>query len=141
VDTSGNEVWQLQFSSQPPIGYTIRVWGQAWYGDLLNDMDVLAIAGKWTRVVLEWIYEWAQAKLAEWEWSAFATGEAKMAHERMVTHLQEAKADMLEQMKVDQPGVLVTPANAMRGPSYNDPRYLGAFTSGGFSRAPYNPAG
>lgn len=141
VDTSGNEQFALQFSSQPPIGYVIRVWGQAWYPDLGNDMDSLAISGKWTRMVLEWVYEWAQAKLAEWNWSAFATGESKQAHDRMVAHLQEAKSSILEQMKVDQPGVLITPANAMQGPSWNDPVYLGAYTSGGFARAPFNPAG
>jgi hypothetical protein len=141
VDLSGNELWQIQFSSQPLVGYIIRAWGEGFYPDLVNETDILAIAGRWQRIVLGWVYRWAQAMLFEWTWAAFPTGDGKRAHERNVDLLQKAKADILEQMKEDVPGKIVTPMSQMRGPSWNDPSYLGAFTSGGIRSSPYNPVG
>lgn len=59
VDTSGNEVWKIQFEDQPPQPFNMHVWGRAFYADVANETDILAISGEWERKALAWIYSWA----------------------------------------------------------------------------------
>src|SRR5215471_2488266 len=62
VDTLGKETWAIEFGILPPIDRNLRIFGEGFYPTLVNDNDVLAIAGKWEGGALERIYDWAELR-------------------------------------------------------------------------------
>lgn len=134
----GTTLWQIQFNSQPPPGYQMRVWGEAYYPDLELETDMLTMPPEWERRALEWMYDWAIYRLDAEVAEAYATGDASKAMQNREAALQKSKASILEQAKPPKPGRINTPASRVSGVA-DDPRYLGAFTSGGISGQPYDP--
>lgn len=140
TDESGNTLWQIQFASQPPPGYIIRVWGEAYYPDLSLETDVLSIEAEHDRMVREWVYDWALFKLDAEQAEAWASGDSAKAMQLRESNLQRVKAQILEQCKPPKPGRINTPLTMIGRGWSEDPNYLGAFTSGGIANAPYSPS-
>lgn len=140
TDTFGTTLWQIQFEAQPPPGYTLRVWGEGFYTDLLQESDYLTLPAEWTGKGLEWIYDWALYRLDAEQAEAWAAGDAAKAMANRETNLQRAKEVLQEQAKAPKPGLINTPLSRVGRGFADNPAYLGAFTSGGIAGTPYNPA-
>lgn len=138
TDSSGTTLWQIQFSTQPPPGYVIRIWGEAYYPEMALETDVFTVEAEYERMVLEWLYDWAIYRLNAEQAESWATGDAAKAMQNREASLQKAKAAILEQAKPPKPGRINTPLS--RPGVIENAAYLGAFTSGGIARPPFNPA-
>jgi hypothetical protein len=136
VDQAGVETWAIEFGILPPVDRQLRVFGEGFYPKLVNDTDVLAVAGKWEGGVLEWIYDWAEFRLNDSLTNRQPTGEAEKIRQQAMDRLERQKNDILTNAPPHQPGRIVTPGHgdAMAFPSPEDWRYLGAFKSSSFIR-------
>lgn len=135
VTTGGVEVWYLDFGLQPPPGRTLRVFGEAWYPDLQNDTDTLALAGEWIRPALSWIYAWGQFSLTDWTTNAAASSDLEKTRQRAMDTLNRQKEELLALAPAHKPGRIVTPGqgDAMAVPSRSDGDYLGVFKGTAFT--------
>lgn len=136
VDSTGVEVWAIQFGLQPPPGRIIRLWGEAFYPDVVQDADYLPLAGEWQRPALTWIYSWGQFQLNDWVTNQSPTGETAKIRQQALDQLERQKDALLATAPPHKPGMVVTPG---RGDGYTvsspeDWRYLGAFRSAAFTR-------
>lgn len=131
VDVTGQEAWVIDFGLLPPPGRILRVFGEAFYSDLLADTDALAIAGKWRRPAMTWIYRWAQFNLNDWKSNASSSLDTQTVRTKALQDLQQAKEDVLAQAPSHQPGRIITPGrgDATIAAARNDRDYLGAFGS------------
>jgi len=136
VDALGTEHWLIEFGILPPIDRKLRIFGEGFYPVLHNDLDVLAIAGKWEGGALEWIWDWAEFRLNDQFTNRIPTGEAEKIRQQALDRLERQKNDILSAAPSHLPGRIVTPGHgdAMAFPSPEDWRYLGAFRSASFIR-------
>lgn len=136
VDALGMEHWLIEFGILPPIDRKLRIFGEGFYPALHNDLDVLAIAGKWEGGALEWIWDWAEFRLNDQFSNRIPTGEAEKIRQQALDRLERQKNDILNAAPSHLPGRIVTPGHgdAMAFPSPEDWRYLGAFRSASFIR-------
>lgn len=125
---TGVTTWILQFASMPPPGRTIRIFGEAEYADLVADTDLLPIPATQQGRAVEFIYELAQARLAEWEANKQPQGEGDKYLQMWQAKLSEAKEELMRFAPSPEPWRVVTPG---RGEglisSADDPHYFGAF--------------
>lgn len=136
VDSMGLETWAIEMGILPPVNRKLRIFGEGFYPKLVNDDDVLAVAGKWEGGALEWIYDWAEFRLNDSYTNRQPTGEAEKIRQQAMDRLERQKNDILTNAPSHQPGRIVTPGHgdAMAFPSPEDWRYLGAFKSSSFIR-------
>jgi len=66
--SAGLTTWRLQFGREPPPGRKLRVFGSAFYPDLQTAGSYLAIGERDQGPALEWLYDYAEYKL--WQWQA-----------------------------------------------------------------------
>ena|SRR5215472_3902987 len=134
VDQFGKETWAIEFGILPPVNRKLRIFGEGFYPNLVQDTDVLAIAGKWEGGALEWIYDWAEFRLNDQMTNRQPTGEAEKIRQQALDRLERQKNDILQNAPTHQPGRIVTPGHgdAMAFPSPEDWRFLGAFRSASF---------
>jgi hypothetical protein len=134
VDDQGIETWAIEFGIQPPIDRQLRVFAEGYYPILVNDTDILAIAGKWEGGALEWIFDFAEFRLNDQYTNRIPTGEAERIRQQAMDRLERQKNDILVNAPSHQPGRIVTPGHgdAMAFPSPEDWRFLGAFRSASF---------
>ena len=134
VDNQGLETWAIEFGILPPPDRKLRIFGEGFYPRLVQDTDVLAIAGKWEGGALEWIYDWAEFRLNDSISNRLPTGEAERIRQQAMDRLERQKNDILQNAPSHQPGRIVTPGHgdAMAFPSPEDWRFLGAFKSASF---------
>lgn len=136
VDQAGIETWLLEFGILPPIDRKLRIFAEGFYPQLISDLDVLALAGKWEGGALEWIYDWAEFRLNDSFTNRIPTGEAEKIRQQALDRLERQKNDVLVNSPTHLPGRIVTPGHgdAMAFPSPEDWRFLGAFKSSSFIR-------
>lgn len=136
VDTTGNETWAIEFSILPPPGRQLRIFGESYFPQLVNDTDVLAIGGKWEQMAYDWIMDYSEFRLQWWLSNKQPTGEADRIRQQAMDRLEEQKNFILQNAPAHEPGRIVTPGHgdAMAFPSPEDWRYLGAFKSSSFTR-------
>jgi len=136
VDLSGNETWLIEFGILPPPDRKLRIFGEGYYPDLVQDADVLPVAGKWERAALDWIYDFAEFRLNWWLTNKQPTAEAEKTRQQAMDRLEQQKNEILQNSPSHRPGRIVTPGHgdAMAFPSPEDWRYLGAFKSSSFIR-------
>ena len=136
VDQMGKETWAIEFGILPPVNRQLRIFGEGFYPTLINDDDLLAIAGKWEGGALEWIYDWAEFRLNDSLSNRQPTGEAERIRQQAMDRLERQKNDILTSAPSHEPARIVTPGHgdAMAFPSPEDWRYLGAFRSSSFIR-------
>lgn len=133
VDTNGNLTQTIQFAVLPPPNRTLRIRGEAYFPDLVNDGDVLAIAGRWERPCLGWIYKYAMYLLDSWLAERVPQGDAMRYEQRESILLQEAEQLKNEMRRAHKPGRIVVPGKG-RGllgfPNLADsPQFLAGFNS------------
>jgi hypothetical protein len=136
VDGAGNEIWAIQFGLQPPPGRVIRLWGEAYYTDLVTDTDFLSLAPEWQRPALTWIYSWSSFQLNDWVTNQSPTGETAKVRQQALDQLERQKNFLLSLAPAHKPGQIITPGRG-DGQAISSPedwRYLGAFRSSTFSR-------
>lgn len=136
VDKQGNESWLIEFGILPPPDRKLRIFGEGYYPDLVNDGDVLPLAGKWERGALDWVYDYAEFRLNWWLTNKQPTAEAEKTRQQAMDRLENQKNEILQNAPSHRPGRIVTPGHgdAMAFPSPEDWRYLGAFKSSSFIR-------
>jgi hypothetical protein len=135
VDLAGNETWFIEFGILPPIGRILRVFGEAFYPDLVADTDVLAIAGNWMHPAKSWLYSYAQYQLNDWSVNGMMTTEVEKVRQKSLDQLERAKEKILALAPAHKPGRIITPGRGDGSPieSPEDGSYLGIFRSAGFS--------
>lgn len=136
VDQQGNESWLIEFGILPPPDRKLRIFGEGYYPEVQTDTDVLALAGKWERGALDWIFDWAEFRLNWWLTNKQPTAEAEKVRQQAMDRLEQQKNELLQNSPSHRPGRIVTPGHgdAMAFPSPEDWRYLGAFKSSSFIR-------
>ncbi len=128
VDASGNTSWVLQFARLPVPNRTLRIFGEAEYADLVADTDVLPLPAKIQGRAIEWIYEFAQARLYEWEANKQPQGEVDKYLATWDKKLQVAKEELLRYSPSPRPWRVVTPGQGTGTiPAEEDAHYFGAF--------------
>lgn len=133
VNALGVETWAIEFAILPPPDRQLRIFGEGFYPQLVNDADILAVAGKWEGGALEWIYDWAEFRLNDSVSNRMPTGEAERIRQQAMDRLERQKNDVLANAPSHMPGRIVTPGHGdgMAFPAPEDWRFLGAFKSAG----------
>ena len=131
IDASGNEVWTLQFEYLPPPGRNLRITGEAYYGELAADADILPSAGDWEGPLLEWLYDYAEYRLQSWLVNRLPTGDVTKFMQMRDKKLEEQRRIVVELMRPHGPGRVIVPGlgTGAFGNRRPDWRYLGALRS------------
>ncbi len=106
---AGVETNILQFGTLPPQDRILRLEGEAYIPDLVNDSDVLPISGKWERPARTWIYQWAQYLMWEWFSADMPATQATRYTEQSLASLQKSKEDLLALMPGRKYSRLIVP--------------------------------
>lgn len=130
TDASGNFTQSLQFGVLPPPGRTLRIRGEAYFPDLVNDTDVLAISGKWQRPTMSWIYAYAACLLNLWQGDMQPAGEVDKYNARQQQLLQEGERLKIEMMHTHKPGRIVVPGRGQGMLNYPSPLASPAWLGG-----------
>jgi len=135
TDSTGTKTITLQFGIVPPPSRTIRITMAAYMPDLVNDSDNLAIGGQWQGAALEFIYDWAQYRLAKWQEHNQPAGEFARYQALSREDLQDALQYVLRMAPGPLPGRVIVPGRGTGqfegSPNANDPSLLGAYQSTG----------
>lgn len=132
TDPYGNLFWQIQFGSQPPPGRLLRIFGEAFYPELANDSDTLALSGQYERPALQYLIDWTKYRAMEYDSLIGRTTDTDKARQKMFDSLNKTRdllASMLQpthkQARVNNP---YYPGNGQLYGGYgiNDPNYFGA---------------
>lgn len=130
VSAAGVTTWKLQFGHQPPVTRKLRLFGHGFFADLVNDADVLAIQGDWEGPAIEWIYEYAQFSLWEWESNRQPTGQGEKGRIWSFDRLMRARDKILEMSQPRTNGKINVPGRGDGVYSFpTDTGYLAAFQS------------
>lgn len=131
VDANGVTVWYLQFGTMPPPGRTIRLYGEGYTPDLVNDTDTLALDGKWKNAALAWIYDYGEYRLMQWEGNRQPAGQADRYRIMSLDRLNAAKERLLKQAPAPRPRAIIVPGHgdAEAHPPYSGAEWLGAFAN------------
>jgi len=109
VDAYGTRSLALQFGASPPGGRKLRVHGRAYYQDMDDDSDILALDGKHERTAMAWIYKYAACKLFEWDaWDAPA-GQSVRYDATAQAKLMESKEELIRNMMQMGSGKIAVP--------------------------------
>lgn len=95
VDTSGVESWVLQFTTLPPPGRKLRVFGDAWFGEPAADSDIVPLGGVWQGIALEWIYDWAKFRIQDEQADKYPAGDSDKQRVRAQDKLMETRDFLL----------------------------------------------
>lgn len=132
TDTTGAFTQTLQFGILPPYPRTLRLRGEAYFPDLVNDSDVLALSGEWQRPCTGWIYKYAAFLINSWLAMQLPQGDTQRYAALEQSLLQEAETLKAEMKRGHKPGRIVVPGlgeglfNQSLG---NSPSWLGALHS------------
>lgn len=135
TDVLGNFTQTLQFGILPPWPRTLRLRGEAYYPDLVNDSDVLALSGVWQRPCTAWIYKYAACQVQSWLAMQVPQGDVSRYQALETTLLQEAEQLKVDMRRSHKPGRIAVPGmgtGLLGSPSVaNNPAWLGSFHIGG----------
>lgn len=127
--TTGVTTYYLQFATMPPPNRTIRIFGEAEYADLVADTDIVPIPEKIQGRAIELIYEFAQARLYEWETNRQPQGEDDRYFRHMQERLQRAKEELLRYAPGPKPWRVVIPGQGTAEIGASDVGYFAGFST------------
>lgn len=135
TDELGNLTQILQFGEIPPWPRILRLKGEAYFPDLVNDSDVLALSGKYARPCLAWMYKYAAYLLNLWQGDQQPMGDISRYEQRETQLLAEADALKLAMKKPHRPGRILVPGRGQGNYGHmgmaDSPLYLGGLHIGG----------
>lgn len=109
VTSAGVETLVLQFSTIPPEGRKLRVYGEAYHAAIDDDTDVLALSGRWEPMALEWIYDYGVFSLMQWREGRASGGDMEKVRTIGLDRLMRSKERILEQAPVHGNARVLTP--------------------------------
>lgn len=131
TDQFGNRTWTIQFGLQPPPDRILRVFGEAYYPELTNDGDVLALAGQYERPAMSYIFDWINYRAKEYDSLIGYTTETQESRQKMYDSLNKTREWLTSMLQpTHSPAKVVTPGHGdgMFSPfgMTEDPNYFGA---------------
>lgn len=121
TDQFGNRVWKIQFGLQPPPGRILRIFGEGYYPDLVNDTDVLALGGQYERPALAYVFDWTNFRAKEYDSLIGHTTDTDRSRQKMYDSLNKTREWLTSMLQpTHSPALVVTPG-----------RGDGLFNSGG----------
>ncbi len=129
--TTGVETWYLQFGLLPPPNRVLRIFGDGYFSNLVNDSDLLVTAGAWERQAMTWVYDYGMWSMMKWlatSEPSFNAGRLDAQYDRLMQSLQQIKS----LMKPQRGNRIITPGKGdgefgLYPTTSADGSYLGAF--------------
>ena len=106
--TTGAVTWTLQFGAMPMPGRKLRIFGDAYFPDLVANADILTLSGEYERAATEWVLDYATCNLQLWQALQEPAGLAERYRRTKDDLLRQAQG-IKNLLKPRGDGVVVTP--------------------------------